>query len=542
MESNKTFNKLWLAALLAGFLVGCSGGDGLFEQPGEDGNDNTNTGTSNATFYPLNFYQVGKEYGFEKGGVVSHASDEMVEALLIAPVDAKTLEPLAAPSIDDYSLTINDEPISKDENGLRMQKVLGLPVQHTVALVIDTSASSQSIDKDALVNAIKAYVDAASNSSDPVINTQKYTLWVFGDDVVSLDGNGNVIANNALTPGNILTASDVLTANGVETALDSINWTAQGGYSALYHAIVRAVGVYKGKGSVELKDDVDYSSDTRLSEGYEYGGTKKRDLKKLNLSSVVLFASGGDTLTYFSQDAAKSALTWQHLKTYKPVAEQNPTDDDSKDDTTAAGDSKQKYDLLGKPLFYVALGTNSPISKIKELATATIETNSTDQFNFAQTLIEKQGTVLRAKARLDNMYLVQFSVPLCDGKTNMVKLESTSATNGYALKGELDFSKATTPCGPTANPYPAPYLEITGPNDAYLAGDKISFAATGTKLYPATRWDVWGGITDSYRWTVGGATRAANSDGSINISADDIGKTIKLSRTGVAETQRDLDD
>src|SRR5690606_15598151 len=136
-----------------------------------------------------------------------------------------------------------------------------------------------------------------------------------------------------------------------------------------------------------------------------------------------------------------------------------------------------------------------------------------------------------AKARLDNMYLVQFSVPLCDGKTNMVKLESTSATNGYALEGERDFTAIG--CGTTANPYPATYLEITGPNDAYLAGDDISFAATGTKLYPATRWDVLGDITDDYSWTVGGATRAANSDGLINISAADIDKTIKLSRTGV---------
>ena len=89
MESKKVLNKLWLAALMAGFLVGCSGGDGVFDENGEGGEgggSSEESAASNATFYPLNFYHQGEEYGYKEEVISSSRNFYSISCISIYSV------------------------------------------------------------------------------------------------------------------------------------------------------------------------------------------------------------------------------------------------------------------------------------------------------------------------------------------------------------------------------------------------------------------------------------------------------------------------
>lgn len=494
--------KKYLLLTLAAFLLtacGGSSGSSLFDsdngQLDNDGKPVTNKRSN--TYYPLDIYQQGKEY-VEDDAFLGLVFDGFVFAHMIAPVDANTLEPARQPSVDDYTLTLNEEKANKDEHGLMMQKVIGLPVQLRTALIVDTSPSNQA-NKDDLINAIKQYIVSAQASSDPTIRNQEFTLMSFG------------------TTPTWYVPDFTRDISILEAGLSTLKseWQSNGGFSALYQSIVVAIGAYVGKGAADITE-VDYRSDGNndLTEGYITNASNDQ-LSHLVLGNVVLFSAGGDTVTYFDLEDAQAALDWQSYLVYE---------DEVKDEESAdKGDSDGALEGMtfsGKPLFYVSIGSEVS-KKVRSISTKVIETNTLSNFNFFDSLISNQQLSVATRSRLDNMYMIRYIVPQRDGIVDL-KLASDTGKKDYALGAELTFD------APLLLPEPTPVLEITGPNNSYLAGERVSVSQV-TTLFPAVRWDAYNNISKSgFSWQVGGVNRAANDDGSIALTVSDVGKIVVL--------------
>lgn len=512
-----------MVLLLAAALVACGGGSDIGSGSsggglggGNSGGGNSGGGNSGGgdsggsdeeitgtnTFYPLNFYMTGTEY-VEEEGFASVLFSPFTKAYLIAPVDGTTLAPASNPKLSDYRLTINDEPVDATEHAPLMQKVIGLPVELHTALVIDASASSQPIDKMAFLAAVKAYISQVQQNADPVIKNQKFTIVAFGHDVLGVQGT--------LT-------SDAATLNA---ALDSISWQGLGASTSLYQALVAAIGMFKGD-SKQGVTGIDYSADNiaDLIDGYRYLSSTST-LQALNLTSVVLFASGGQSVNYFNLDEAKAALNWQSFlvfDTSKEDSSDDTADDDASDDKENAGPDGMKY--LGKPLYYVSLGTNGPVEEIKKLARLTISSNSNSSFNFAAELIKAQQADIQERARLNNLHMIRLPILERAGKVTTV-LEGKTTNHSYSLTGDIEFKEETPP---VIIPEQGPLLEITTAANEYLAGGAVTRSQVA-KVYPAVRWDFFkqcGATTFSGPGT-------ANSDGSFTLTGTG---TVTLSSVG----------
>lgn len=506
-------------------LVACGGGGGsVVPAASTDTTDTTDTTDGGSTetdtgvtYFPLQFYLNGDEYVEESGVFEGLYFLPLIHGYIIAPVDSTNLEKLDNPSVDDYSITINDQAIDPVEQGLVMQKIIDLPVVLNTAIVIDTSGSTQAIDKAALITAIKSFISTAQASSDSVIANQKYTLWAFGSSV------------EALVP--TLTAD----ASILNTALDSLqaNWSgSRGDATALYESIVRAVGYYKGVGPVDLGTEVDLKTDgiDDLNDGYFNDGAYSR-IDGVKLSNVVLFTAGNNSVNLFSAQSAKEALEWQSLITYVEQAATETTDsttDTTATDTTAVDGSETT--LVGKPLLYVSVGTGGVDASVEALASKVIDTASNNTFNVAAELIAAQQSAISVRIRPDNQYLVRYEILERDGKHVHV-FSSESASYSYKLTTELDL--ATNDLSGLAEASPA--VEITGPSNSYLAAGQVSVTSVKS-LYPATRWTEIPYSTGNYSWTVGGVSRSANTDGSISITSADVGKTVVLTNTSLSIT------
>src|SRR5690554_7223116 len=107
--------------------------------------------------------------------------DPLTQAYLVSPVDSRTLKPASALKLSDFELKINGTLAENDEYIPVFQKIVGLPVQLHTALIVDTSSSTQSVEKTALINEIMQFVQKAQANSDPVIKNQLFSLWAFGD-------------------------------------------------------------------------------------------------------------------------------------------------------------------------------------------------------------------------------------------------------------------------------------------------------------------------------------------------------------------------
>jgi len=509
MPNIKLVSALFLTALLAA----CGGGSGkpLFgDQAGDQSNGDSDGKPLKAnTFYPLDIYEQGKEY-VEEDAYRSLIFDEYVFSHMIAPVDAKTLKPAANPSIDDYGLTINEEDVTKDEHGLIMQKVIGLPVQLQTALVIDMSPSNE-VDIQSFIAAVKQYITTAQASSDPVIKKQEFTILGFASDL-------EWYVEDFTSDTTILNA-------GLDQL--KIDWEGQalGNFSALYQSIIAAVGTYKGEGAASIPE-VDYSldGDNDLKEGYRVDASGKQ-LGQLTLGNVVVFGSGGDTLTYFSYDDALAALNWQSYLVYDEEVKDDGSAGDTSTDSDGDSANAGKVDgmlLAGKPLYYVSLGNDSALKKISNLATQVIEAGSSAELNFSAALIEHQQGDVKLRSRLDNLYMVRYAVPQRVGTFN-IEFSSNAEARSHVLSAEIKLD------APLPIPEPEAALEIAGPNNSYLAGGQVSLSNVST-LHPAIRWDARSvySLNDSV-WSVGGVTRETDSNGTITITADDIGKTVLLS-------------
>ena len=188
------------------------------------------------TYIPLQFYLSGEGY-VEDGDVFAGIGfSPLVQGYVISPVSGADLSPLEAPDVSDYKITINDENVGGDEQGLIMQKIIGLPINLHTAIVIDTSSSNSKasgVDIEALILEVKNFVAEAQSSPDMTIANQQFTLWAYASA-----GSGV----QALVPN--FTTSAVIMDNALDSLLVGDVWEERGADSATYEAIVKAVGIY----------------------------------------------------------------------------------------------------------------------------------------------------------------------------------------------------------------------------------------------------------------------------------------------------------
>ncbi|QQD22490.1 hypothetical protein GJQ54_12235 [Oceanospirillaceae bacterium ASx5O] len=515
MERKRMFRLKFPLAILFSVLLAACGGSSDSVIPETGGNDGgTDTGTdsgpkSSLTYFPLQVFEQGEGYSDEAvfGGIWF---DRLIHGYMIAPVDSKTLLPVSNPQVSEFRFTINGQSIDPVEQGLVMQPVIGLPLTMDTAIIIDTSGSTQAVDKAALVAEVKAYIQTAKASSNTTIANQRFTLWAFGTSVEPLVG---------------FFTSD---ANILNTALDNLitNWNTRGVGSAIYEAIVRGIGTYVGNGAAGSENEIDLSSDgdNDLVDEYRFNaeyGLGRTHITRLNLSSVILFSTGKNSLNLFSQESAQTALNWQSFLVYGEEAAEEDTGDEPADDTSAAPEGMA---LLSKPLIYVAINEVDPA--LNTMAATTISTTYTSFANVAEQIITAQQSAVELRTRPENQYLVRYAVLDRDGEYEAI---FSSNTNGYqySLTTQLKFNPAVI------TPEVQPVVEIAGPANAYLANNSVSVARV-QRLYPATRWTVTPYSAASYIWTVGGAERDKAADGSIAISAADVGKAVVLTNNSLS--------
>ncbi len=515
------FKPTALTTFLLTLLLTACGGDGGgsvlggADGSGDGGTDGSNGGSkSTVTYFPLQIFMQGEGYveGAVFGGIWF---DRLIHGYMIAPVDSKKLLPVENPDVSEFKITINEQPIDATEQGLVMQPVVGLPVTMDTAILIDTSSSTQPVDKAALIAEVKAYIQQAQQSSDQVIRNQRFTLWAFGTRVDALVGT--------LT-------SDATVLNNALTSLQS-NWDSRGVATALYEAIVRGIGTYVGNGSAEADTEINLLTDgnDELFDGYRYDasyGSGRSVITGLNISSVVLFSTGGNSRNLFNAEAAQTALSWQSFLVYdEEAAVEDTTDGDTATDNTGATSAAPAgMALLSKPLIYVAVGGVD--SSINGMAAATIQSGYTDFSNVAEQVVTAQQTAIALRTRPDNQYLVRYAVLDRNGKYNLVFESDTDGYN-YGLTTELELIPASI------EPEVAPVVEITGPSNAYLVNNTVSVSNV-TRLYPTTRWTIIPFTAANYSWTVGGTVRTAAADGSITISAADAGQNVVLTNNSLS--------
>jgi len=530
----------FIIAIMAILLVACGGGDPVVSSDdstddtvtepddGDPEGDGDNNPASVASYYPLQFYLTGEGYVAESGVFRGIWFSPLIHGYVISPVNANTLEPLDAPSISNYSLTVDEEPVTEAEQGLLMQKVVGLPVNLHTAILIDTSPSNSAaagVDVSALVAEVKDFIATAQASDNPVIANQEFTL-------VAYAGSGAGIED--VVPD--LTA-DAAVLNAALDALPA-TWDDRGSSSATYEAIVKAVGRYQGAGTGGISSDVDFFADDLddLTEGFTYNGNflsnNAYQLTGLDIASIVLISAGDNTNTqaFFKADA-QLALEWQSLLQYDEESDDGSDNDsgDSSDSGSSATENSATI-TVGKPLIYVSVSDSetAPSANIAELASAVIDTDSLTSFSFANQVVTAQENALDNRLKADNQYLVRYVMFERDG-THETIFASKSDGYNYALTTDIDFSDG----GFLSVPQAEPSVEIAGPKNAYLPAGNVSLANV-TTLYPATRWTVATYEPADYSWTVGGSPRNKNGDGSITISSSDVGKAVVLTNDSLS--------
>lgn len=289
--------KRWsLSALTLTFLLTACGGSGdpvipetnNPNDPNNPANASNPGATSSVTYFPLNTYLKGDNYlGEGTEAFAGITFNPLIKAYVIAPVDAQTLEPASA-NISDYSITMNDQVIDSAEQYAMLQRIVGLPNQLNTALVIDTGGRSQAVNRQALINELKAYISAVQSHPDPVVKNQQFTILAYGDEV------------SAVQP--------TLTANAetLNSALDSVltNWETLGQGTSTYEAIVTAIGTYKGTSPTDSAQEYELGNDSidDLLDGYQQTAT---DLALFRLSSVVLVSAGAASNNIFTAESVR---------------------------------------------------------------------------------------------------------------------------------------------------------------------------------------------------------------------------------------------
>ncbi|MFC3680546.1 vWA domain-containing protein [Bacterioplanoides pacificum] len=497
MPSANRYFSLFLFLL----LTACGGGDPVVSGDSDGGDSQTpdgsdSTGDSLMTYFPLQFYLQGSGY-VEEELFLGISFTPQIHGYLIAPVNVNTLEPVASPDVSEFTITINEEPIQPVEQGLVMQPLLGLDVDLYTLLLIDTSASTQPVNKTALINEIKDFIQQAQSSADPAIRNQRFAVATFAGDVQVLQG---------------IYTRDAATLNA---ALDNLanNWPSASSGTALYKAIVQGIGSYIGPGNAGGSED-DFTTDG-LQDVIETYTQSSNVVSGIRLANTVVFTPGGNTPGKYNFEDAQSALNWQSLLVFS-------------DSETEGSSAPEGMAYSGKPLLYVSIGETDVESQ--KLAADVLPASYSNFDGIAEGLIRLQQSKVISRVHKGNQYLVRFARLLTnDGEYELV-FSSNTASRNYSLT-----SKLVVDTSGGAIPTPQPAVEITGPKSAYLVANEVS-ASEANKLYPATRWTVQSYNAGNYSWSVGGVPRASAADGSITISASDAGSTVTLTNTSLSAT------
>ena len=503
----------FLVILTSVLLTACGGGGGpVVPDSGTDGGGGTPVNPSSVTYFPMNFLLSGEGYTDSEifAGIMF---DPLVKAYVIAPVNAQTLEPATA-TISDFNITVNGQSINRFEQYAMLQRIIGLPIQLSTAVIIDASGTARSqVNKTSLINAVNDYFDAVSSNTNSIIRNQNFTVWIYGDVVETPVAS---FANAA--------AAKTAAATAINT-----RWDQLGDGSSTYEAIVKAVGTYVGNSPTDSNQEYDMIADgiADLFDGFVFSDIGHA-LNRLNLSNVVLIGAGGmPSNNVFNAESVTTALNWQSLIVYDTDAESEGGSEEGEGESGAIANSPVTN--LGKPLFFIHVGGNTADTAVTSLASVTI--NASD-YDFAAELIAAQRNSISIRSRDDNQHLVRFAVRERDGSHTLLFSSRTNGFN-YGLTTELDSDDISAEGDLDAR------VEITTARNEFLAAGRVSVADV-TRLYPATRYTVTSYEAGDYSWTVNGVARAANSDGSIAISAADAGQTVVLTNntlsSGVTST------
>ncbi|WP_221794741.1 VWA domain-containing protein [Oceanobacter mangrovi] len=462
-----------------------------------DDDEETETGVS---YYPLAIYETANDNynALDESAFIRDTSYPYIFNHMIIPVDSQTLESITTATLDDYLVTVDDSEIDAEESFPILQQVLGYSINLNTALVIDTSSSMDDVDQSALLAEVESFISTAQGSTNTTIANQQFSIWAFAD----------------ATHITCLTSDFTSDTDTLDTALETLasNWAnnAYGRSSAVYQAIVAAIGTYAGDGSYSDSTGYDYSSDD-CPDLYD-----ETELDSMTLSNIVLISSGSNTVGGFDIDAVDTALGWQSQLIY---------DTDSDDYAS---------DYQGKPLLYVELEGDGDSSLEDYAETILTPTYSSSSYSFASDLLSAQASALESRTHgADNIWAYRYAFLPRDGEHSNT-FESQTSYYDFDLSGTTDLTDGSAAAIGTPEEELETLVEITGANDEYLANGIASLSEI-TTLYPATRWTNTSYDTDSYSWTVEGVSRSANSDGSIDISSADVGLTVMLSNNSLGQ-------
>lgn len=510
--------KSTITILFSLILAACGGSSGpVVPETDTDGDGGTSANRTSVTYFPMNFLLKGDGYTEEEifAGVMF---SPLVKAYVIAPVDAQTLQPVTT-SLNNFNITVNSQAINRTEQYAMMQRIVGLPVQLNTAVLIDASGTARSqVNRASLINAVSGYFNAVTASSDSVISNQQFTVWIYADDVVPVQAS----------------FADAATAQAAAVNAINTQWDQLGDGSSMYTAIVQAVGSYVGASPTESFEEYDFLNDLNadLLDQYTFSAAN-HSMQQLTLSNVVLIGAGGmPSNNVFNAESVSNALNWQSLLVYDTDAESEGGSVEGEGEGESTGTiANSPVTNLGKPLFFVHVGGNAAETTVTNLVSATIDASD---YDFAADLIAAQQNSISIRSRNNNQHLVRFAVRERDGQHTLL-FSSRSGGFNFGLTTELDISALAEANDTDPVLFPIPdqvpaRVEITTANNDFLAGGRVRIA-DATRLYPATRYTVTSYGAADYSWTVGGNPRTAATDGSITISAADVGQIVQLTNT-----------
>ncbi|WP_430460398.1 hypothetical protein ACQUQU_14395 [Thalassolituus sp. LLYu03] len=497
-------------------LAGCGGSEMVYDESDSEDSDSSDDSSSETSstvsFYPLAFYEAGTDYGVETDAFRLHSSEPFISNYVITPVDAESLSAVDTAAVSDFSMTVDGLAVDSDESFPVLQKILGIDIQLTTAIVIDTSASMDAVDQAALITGVKDFIAAARASSNNVIATQNFTLWAFAAEDEYAGCTGTTSAENIVNLHSITDDDDALAS-----ALDTLqsNWAAHayGRTSALYDAVIKAVGSFIGAGTYEACSSMEYA----FNADGDNDLVDRTTLDQIRLSDVVVISAGSRTVGDFDAEAVSTALNWQSLSVF----------DTSSDD----------YSLTesGKPLFYVTMGdADDGLSDLADTVISVGSATSSGAYSFASSLVAAQVAAVSERVHDGEQYVYRYAFLPRNGVHETV-LSATTDYYSMSLTGEVDLSDGSAAGVGTPEEELSSLVEITGAANEYLANGQISLADL-TQLYPATRWTTSTYSASDYSWTVGGSTRSADSSGAITLTSADVGKTVILTNTARGET------
>lgn len=514
-------------ALLLVTLTGCGGGDssevgsnvltggstpnnvfsgggdeGTGDEDGDEDSGDTSEDVSGVSYLPQMVLEVYAAFsGAEMEGKFDASYQyPFISAVLINPIDASTLESVTTAVATDYQIVVDDIAMDFAEAQPMLQPVIGLDYQFVTALVFDLSESTRAVGVDiqALVDEAKAYVDMAQASSDPTTANQLYTVWAFGTEVRELTSSFS--GDNAT----------------VDAALDQVvalyNSGELLGTSNLNRAIVEVIGRYN-------EDDYDFGPadgevgiPNDLVDGVYFDGGAERGAayaEYIQLSQLVLFATGPDTASEFNLDIMIQAIESQSLIRY--------------DETALANSNETEY--LGKPVFYYSVGGSggavTVYEQLQENAEVTRALSLTaDSYSFAETLIEDQQNSLTRRFNPGTQFLFRFPFLIREGDHSLVFSSKTAGYN-YALTYTIERGDLDPTIGTPQDELDSEFtylVEIAGPNGEYISNDSISFAEAQT-FTPMTLWTTGSYDVSDYSWSIDSGTMTLNSDGSVTVTS-----------------------